>query len=133
MAIVIFLGIILAILTFSPNHFNLSKIFRALKVFTAIGVIVPILAIAWFVFDPPQIEDAAYLGDALIIMLSMSIACIGGLVLAWLVGYAYWLYAKKMNLFEISSPQLAIMLLVAIVGWFATAYLVPLILFGNRF
>ena len=133
MAIVIFLGIILAILTFSPNHVHLSKVFRTLKVLTAIGVILPILAIVWFVFSPPQIEDAAYLGDMLIIMLSMSIAGIGSLAFAWLVGYAYWLYAKKTNLFEISSAQVAIMLTAAIVGCVATAYLVPLILFGNRY
>ena len=101
MVIVIFLGIILAILTFSPNHFHLSKVFRALKVLTAICVILPIMAIVWFAFAPPQIEDAAYLGDMLIIMLSMAIACIGSLAFAWLVGYAYWPDAKKTDLFEI--------------------------------
>jgi len=59
MAIAIFLGIVLAILTFLPNNFHLSKVFGALKVLTAICVILPIMAIVWFAFAPPQIEDAA--------------------------------------------------------------------------
>jgi hypothetical protein len=133
MAIVILLGIILVILILLPNYFHLSKVFRVLKVLTAISVILPILAIGWFVIAPPQIEDAAYLDDMVVAMLGMSTGCLGGLALAWLVGYAYWLYAKKTNLFEISSLQVALMLIAAVVGWLTTPILVLFLLFGRRY
>jgi uncharacterized protein HemY len=65
-----------------------------------------------------------YKPDILFAMMVLHVACLGGLALAWLTGYAYWRYAKRTNLFEISSLQLALMLVMAIVGWFSVPYLV---------
>jgi len=132
-AMIFVLGIVLMALILVPNSFQLSKVFRILKVVTAISFLLPILAVAWlYTVDPRQVGDAAYIPDIFMSMLSLSTACIGGLAFAWLVGYAYWLYAKKNNLFEIASWQVALMLIAAIVGWMATPILLLLILFGGR-
>ena len=132
-AIVVLLGITLIILVLLPNYFHLSKVFRVLKVLTAISLLLPILAVVWlYTVDPLQVGDAAYLPDIFVGMLVTSTACIGGLAFTWLVGYAYLLYAKKTDLFEISSLQVALMLIAAIVGWLATGILVPWVLFGGR-
>jgi len=133
-AILVFLGIILIILILSPISFQLSKVFRALKILTALSLILPILATVWlFTVDPLQVGDAAYIPDIFVAMLAFSLACIGGLAFAWVVGYIYWLYAKKNNLFEISSFYVALMLIAAIVGWMTTPVLVLRALFGGRF
>lgn len=132
-AIVFVLGLILLVLVLVPNSFHLSKVFRALKVLTVISLLLPILAVVWlYTVDPLQLGDPAYLPDIFVGILVSSIAGIGSLAFAWLVGYAYWLYAKRTNLFEISSLQVALMLIAAIVGWLAIGILVPLVLFGGR-
>jgi hypothetical protein len=132
-AIIVLLGITLIILVLLPNYFHLSKVFRVLKVLTAISFLVPILAVVWlYTVDPRQVGDAAYIPDIFVSMLALSTGCIGGLAFAWLVGYAYWLYAKKTNLFEISSLQVALMLVAAVVGRMTTPILVLLMLFGSR-
>jgi hypothetical protein len=133
MAIVVLVGITLIFLVLVPNYFQLSKVFRALKVLTIISVLLPILVVVWVTIDSPQIEDAAYLPDMFVAFLGLSTGCIGGLAFAWLAGYAYWLYAKKNNLSEISSFYLALMLIAAIVGWMTTPILVLLALFGDRY
>jgi hypothetical protein len=133
MAIVVLLGMVLIFLILVPNYFRLSKVFRVLKVLTAISLLLPILAVVWFIIAPPQIEDAAYLPDMVVLMLGMSTACLGGLAFAWLAGYAYWLHAKKNSLFEISSFDVALMLIAAIVGVIITPILVLSMLFGNRY
>ena len=133
MAIVVLLGITLIFLVLVPNYFHLSKVFRVLKILTAISLLLPILAVVWlYAVDPLQVGDAAYIPDIFMGMLVTSTACIGGLAFAWLVGYAYWLYAKKTNVFEISSFQVAFMMIAAILGWLATPILVMLVLFGGR-
>ncbi|SRR6266498_129019 len=133
-AMVVLLGIILIILVLLPNYYHLSKVFRVLKVITAISLLAPILAIVWLfsISSDPTVSAPEYIPDLFGGMLLLSIACIGGLASAWLIGCAYWLYAKKTNLFEISSLQLALMLIAAIAGWMAIAYLLPLMLFGRR-
>ena len=132
MAIIVLLGIILIILVLLPNYFHLSKVFQVLKVLTVISLLLPIWLIVWLYIEPPQIEDAAYLPQMFMAFLGLSTGCIGGLAFAWSVGYAYWQYAKKTNLFEISSWQVALMLVAAIVGWLTTPMLLLFILFGSR-
>src|SRR6185503_9154445 len=98
--------------------------FRVLKILTAVSLLLPVLAFVWlFTVDPRQVGDAAYIPDIFVGMLVLSSACLGSLGFAWLVGYAYWLYAKKNNLIEISSFHVALMLIAAILGWFTTGIL----------
>ncbi len=126
--IVVFLGIILILLVLSPNYYHLSRVFRVLKILTAISLLLPILAVAWLfsASSDPTISAPEYIPDLFFGMLFLSIACIGGLASTWLIGGAYWLYAKQTNLFEISSLQLALMLIAAIAGWFGVMYLAQL-------
>jgi hypothetical protein len=129
--VIVLVGLI--ILTLLPNYFHLSKVFRILKVLTVISLLLPILVVIWVYVEPPQIEDAAYLPQMFVAFLGLSTGCIGGLAFAWLVGYAYWLYAKKTNLFEIASWQVSLMVIAAIVGWMTTPLLVLWMLFGKRY
>lgn len=133
MAILMCLGSVLAFLILAPIYFRLSKIFQVLKILTAISFLLPILLFAWLMIDPPQIEDAAYLPNMVVLMFAISIACIGGLAFAWVVAYVYWLYAKKNNLLEISSFYVALMLIAAIVGGTATPILLLSSLFDGRY
>ncbi len=123
--IAVFLGSIVILLILSPDYYRLSKVFRALKVLAVISLLLPILAVAllFSVSSDPAINGTEYVSSIFLSMLFLFIACTGGLASAWFTSHAYWLYAKKTGLFEISSLQLALMLIVAIAVWSGLLYL----------
>jgi hypothetical protein len=135
MTIVVLLGMVLIFLILVPNYFRLSKVFRTLKILTAISLLIPILLIVWIISissDIATLSGSEYVAHMFMTSMIMSVACIAGLALAWLAGYAYWLYAKKNSLFKISSFDVALMLIAAIIGWITTRILVMWMLSGSR-
>ena len=133
--IVFFLGLLLITLLLEKKYYYLSKVFRVLKVLSAISLLLPILIVVWlfYVSSDPTMSQPEYIPEIFFGMLLLSTSCIGSLVVAWLIAYAFWLYGRQTNFFEISSRQLALILIAAVVSWFATVYLLPLILLGRRF
>ncbi len=122
---VVWLFVFLIILTLLPINYHLSKVFLVLKILTVISLLLPVLVV-WLLsprFVDPATPGVEYAPDIFWSAMFMSIACIGGVACAWLIGYFYWLYAKKTNLFEIASWQLSLMVIVAIASWFGVIYL----------
>lgn len=135
MTILVLLGMVLIFLILVPNYFRLSEVFRTLKILTTISLLIPTLLVVWLIFissDIVTMSGSEYVPHIFIALMIMSVACIAGLVLAWFVAYAYWLYAKKNSLFEISSFDVALMLITAIAGWIATPLLVMGIISSGR-